>query len=370
MPSPPICRRSPRPRRRAIARLCPRLVAFRHECRAEHPDWWNAPVPAFGDRDAWLAIVGLAPGKHGANRTGRPFTGDYAGELLYATLPSSAWPRANIAPIRTTGCGSRARSSSTRSNACRRRTSPMPREIATCRHYLEAALAALPNVRVVIALGQIAHVAAAPALGLPPSSTKFGHGAENVAPDGRILLSSYHCSRYNQNTGRLTPRCSKACSSAGAGMEGAELMARRAGEPASSTSRRRRRVERHDYDRLRCCRTACSPLRSPCWRWMLRLPDDWDGSMHGAVERDGPAVARLSVRLRTGRDLLVHASAAVCAAGAGRPRHHLAQPALLGLIGLTPFVAKMVAEAGPQRALPFYLVALASVFASLTLIRL
>ena len=183
--------------------LCPRLLAFRQECRAEHPDWWNAPVPAFGDPKAWLAIVGLAPGKHGANRTGRPFTGDYAGDLLYATLLKFGLAegeyRADPADsLRLTGA--------IILNAVKclpPANKPEPSEIKTCRNYFEAALAALPTVRVLVALGQIAHVAAARALGLPPSSTKFGHGAENVAPDGRILLSSYHCSRYNQNTRKL-----------------------------------------------------------------------------------------------------------------------------------------------------------------------
>ncbi len=183
--------------------LCPRLVAFRHECRAEYPEWWNAPVPAFGDPDAWVAIVGLAPGKHGANRTGRPFTGDFAGELLYATLlkfglaqgeygadPTDALRLTGAVILNAVKCLPPA-------------NKPLPQEIATCRNYLEASLVALPKVCVLIALGQIAHVAAARALGLPSSSTKFGHGAEAAAPDGRILLSSYHCSRYNQNTRRL-----------------------------------------------------------------------------------------------------------------------------------------------------------------------
>jgi uracil-DNA glycosylase family 4 len=183
--------------------LCPRLVRFREECRDEHPGWWNAPVPAFGDRDAWLGIVGLAPGKHGANRTGRPFTGDYAGELLYATLlkfgladgqyradPHDGLQLTGSIILNAVKCLPPA-------------NKPEPREIATCRHYLEEGLATLANLQVIVALGQIAHVAAARALGLPPSSTKFGHGAENVAPDGRVLLSSYHCSRYNQNTNRL-----------------------------------------------------------------------------------------------------------------------------------------------------------------------
>ena len=183
--------------------LCPRLVAFREECRAAFPNWWNAPVPAFGDRNAWLAIVGLAPGKHGANRTGRPFTGDFAGDLLYATLLKYGLAEGEYGAdpgdgLRLTGA--------IILNAVKclpPANKPEPREIATCRNYFEAALAALPNVRIVVALGQIAHVAAARALGLPPSSTKFGHGVENIAPGGRILLSSYHCSRYNQNTGRL-----------------------------------------------------------------------------------------------------------------------------------------------------------------------
>jgi uracil-DNA glycosylase family 4 len=183
--------------------LCPRLVAFRHACRAEHPDWWNAPVPAFGDPKAWLAIVGLAPGKHGANRTGRPFTGDFAGELLYATLLKFGLAegeyRADPADgLRLTGA--------IILNAVKclpPANKPLPEEISTCVHFLDASLIALPKVRVVVALGQIAHVAAARALGLPTSATKFGHGAEHAAPDGRVLLSSYHCSRYNQNTRRL-----------------------------------------------------------------------------------------------------------------------------------------------------------------------
>jgi uracil-DNA glycosylase family 4 len=183
--------------------LCPRLVRFREECRDEHPTWWNAPVPAFGDRNAWLAVVGLAPGKHGANRTGRPFTGDYAGELLYETLlkfglaageyradPADGLRLDGVVILNAVKCLPPA-------------NKPEPREIATCRNYFEAALGTLPTVRVLLALGQIAHVAAARALGLPPTTTKFGHGAEARTTDGRVLLSSYHCSRYNQNTGRL-----------------------------------------------------------------------------------------------------------------------------------------------------------------------
>ena len=183
--------------------LCPRLVAFRQQCRAEFPEWWNAPVPAFGDRDAWLAIVGLAPGKHGANRTGRPFTGDFAGELLYATLLKFGLAEGEYGAEPSDGLRLTGAIILNAVKCLPPANKPEPREIATCRNYFEAALAALPNVRVVLALGQIAHVAAARGLGLPPASTRFGHGAENIAPGGRILLSSYHCSRYNQNTGRL-----------------------------------------------------------------------------------------------------------------------------------------------------------------------
>jgi uracil-DNA glycosylase family 4 len=183
--------------------LCPRLVRFREELRDEQPGWWNAPVPAFGDPDAWLAIVGLAPGKHGANRTGRPFTGDYAGELLYGTLLKFGLAEGEYRADPADGLRLNGAIILNAVKCLPPANKPEPREIATCRNYFEAALAALPKVQVLVALGQIAHVAAARALGLPPASTKFGHGAENRAADGRILLSSYHCSRYNQNTGRL-----------------------------------------------------------------------------------------------------------------------------------------------------------------------
>ena len=183
--------------------LCPRLVRFRHECRAEFPDWWNAPVPAFGDPKAWLAIVGLAPGKHGANRTGRPFTGDFAGDLLYATLLKFGLAEGEYRADPADGLRLKGAIILNAVKCLPPANKPLPEETRTCRNYFEAALVALPTVRVLVALGQIAPVAAARALGLPPTSTKFGHGAENAAPDGRILLSSYHCSRYNQNTRKL-----------------------------------------------------------------------------------------------------------------------------------------------------------------------
>lgn len=183
--------------------LCPRLVRFRHALRAEQQDWWNAPVPAFGDPQAWLAIVGLAPGRRGANRTGRPFTGDFSGEIFYSTLLRFGLAEGEYRDdagdgLRLTGA--------IVLNAVKcvpPGNKPTPEEIATCGHYLEAALAALTKVKVVLALGQIAHGAAARLLGLAPAAARFAHGAEAKA-DGRILLSSYHPSRQNTNTGRLT----------------------------------------------------------------------------------------------------------------------------------------------------------------------
>lgn len=184
--------------------LCPRLVAFRAELRVEHPAWWNAPVPVWGDPDAWLAVVGLAPGKHGANRTGRPFTGDFAGELLFRTLLAHdlATGEYRAEPDDTlllTG--------SVIVNAVRclpPANKPTPAEIRTCRPFLEAPLAALADVRVVVALGRIAHDAAVRAFGGRLSAMPFGHGAEHDVGGGRTLIDSYHCSRYNQNTGVLT----------------------------------------------------------------------------------------------------------------------------------------------------------------------
>ena len=184
--------------------LCPRLVAFREALRVEHPDWWNAPVPNFGDPDAWLAIVGLAPGKHGANRTGRPFTGDHAGVLLYDTLlkfglaegvyeerPDDSLRLKGVAIVNSVKC-------------LPPENKPTPQEIATCRSFLTLSLGALPKVRVLVALGQIGHGSMVRTAGGKLSAYKFGHLAEHRLPDGRTLIDSYHCSRYNQNTGRLT----------------------------------------------------------------------------------------------------------------------------------------------------------------------
>jgi uracil-DNA glycosylase family 4 len=185
--------------------LCPRLAGFRHAIAAEHPDWWNGPVNAFGDHDAWLAIIGLAPGKHGAHRTGRPFTGDGAGPLLFETLTKfglaegtyEARPDDGLRLAGTMICNS--------VKCLPPENKPTPQEVHTCRPFLAGQIAALPNARVFMALGAIAHQSAVKILGGRLPKARFGHLAEHRMPDGRILIDSYHCSRYNQNTGRLTP---------------------------------------------------------------------------------------------------------------------------------------------------------------------
>jgi uracil-DNA glycosylase family 4 len=184
---------------------CPRLVALRRECQAEHPDWWNAPVYAFGDPDAWLALAGLAPGKHGANRTGRPFTGDYAGDLLFATLAEFGLSRGHYDSRVDDGLTLDGAIIVNSVKCLPPQNKPTPVEIVTCRPFFEAQLAALPKVRVIVALGRIAHDAALRAAGERLAAHPFAHGAVHRLSDGRRLIDSYHCSRYNTNTGRLTP---------------------------------------------------------------------------------------------------------------------------------------------------------------------
>jgi uracil-DNA glycosylase len=184
--------------------LCPRLVAFRKENQTAHPEWFNGAVPSFGPETARLLIVGLAPGLKGANRTGRPFLGDYAGELLYRTLLKYGLARgrhdlAAPADLELSGCMI--------SNAVRcvpPQNKPKPEEIATCRKFLAARIAALPNLAALLALGRIAHDAILDALRLKKRDFPFAHGARHALPGGLILFDSYHCSRQNTNTGRLT----------------------------------------------------------------------------------------------------------------------------------------------------------------------
>ncbi len=184
--------------------LCPRLAAFRQQQREEHPVWFNAPVPSFGDPSAWLAVVGLAPGLTGANRTGRPFTGDGAGGLLYEIL--DRFGLAEGAYDRRAGDGMRL-DGAIILNAVRcvpPRNRPVAAEIHACRPFLKTELDSLRNLTTIIALGTIAHASLLRAYGEVPGHHKFGHGAEHRIPGGPLLIDSYHCSRYNRNTGRLT----------------------------------------------------------------------------------------------------------------------------------------------------------------------
>ena len=183
--------------------LCPRLVQFRQECRAEHPDWWNAPVPAFGDSAAWLAIVGLAPGKHGANRTGRPFTGDFAGELLYATLAKFGLAQGLYGAAPDDGLLLEGAIIVNAVKCLPPQNKTLPVEETNCRPFLTEALRSLPNLTTLIALGKVAHDSLCRTFGLPLSRAKFAHGAKHELPGGLRLFDSYHCSRYNQNTNRL-----------------------------------------------------------------------------------------------------------------------------------------------------------------------
>jgi uracil-DNA glycosylase family 4 len=183
--------------------LCPRLVQLREECRAEHPGWWNAPVPAFGDPQAWLAIIGLAPGKHGANRTGRPFTGDYAGELLYATLAKFGLSDGSFAADRDDGLMLKGAIILNAVKCLPPQNKTLPIEEATCRPFLLEAIASLPRLTTFIALGKVAHDSLCRSFDVPLASAKFAHGAVHQLPGGQALFDSYHCSRYNQNTRRL-----------------------------------------------------------------------------------------------------------------------------------------------------------------------
>lgn len=182
---------------------CPRLVAFREECRDEHPDWWNAPVPAFGDPQAWLAIIGLAPGKHGANRTGRPFTGDFAGDLLYATLLKFGLAEGDYRADPADGLELKGAIILNAVKCLPPQNKTLPAEEAQCRPFLMAGIESLPDLTTFIALGKVAHDSLCRSFGVPLSKAKFAHGAEHPLPGGRRLIDSYHCSRYNQNTRRL-----------------------------------------------------------------------------------------------------------------------------------------------------------------------
>ena len=185
--------------------LCPRLVAFRAQNRARELSWHNAPVPAFGPLAARLLIVGLAPGLRGANRTGRPFTGDHAGQLLYATLLKYGF----AAGLHAEHAGDGLLLLDCRvTNAVRcvpPENKPTGQEILACRPFLQQELAAMPGLAAVLVLGRIAHDQLLVTLGLPRRQYPFRHGERHALPGGAWLYDSYHCSRYNTQTGRLTP---------------------------------------------------------------------------------------------------------------------------------------------------------------------
>jgi uracil-DNA glycosylase len=186
--------------------LCPRLRDFRDANRAKFPDFHNAPVPSFGDADARLLVVGLAPGLKGANRTGRPFTGDYAGDLLYATLPRHGLAKGTYAAHADDGF---ALSGCRITNAVRcvpPQNKPTPEEARTCRAFLEREIASLPKLKAILALGRIAHDQVLSTLGFRRSAFPFSHSALHELPNGLLLADSYHCSRYNTNTGVLTEK--------------------------------------------------------------------------------------------------------------------------------------------------------------------
>jgi uracil-DNA glycosylase family 4 len=184
--------------------LCPRLASYRADNAKQQLDWHNAPVPSFGALDARLLVVGLAPGRMGANRTGRPFTGDYAGKLLNGTQSRYGFARGTYGERADDGlvlvdCRI--------TNAVRCAppgNRPLPPEIKACGQYLAAEIAAMPKLQGILALGQIAHNAVLDTFGLKRSKFAFAHGAMHDLGDGRVLADSYHCSRLNTNTGRLT----------------------------------------------------------------------------------------------------------------------------------------------------------------------
>jgi uracil-DNA glycosylase family 4 len=202
--------------------LCPRLVAFREEQRRQHPDWFNAPVLRWGDPAAWLAIVGLAPGMHGANRTGRPFTGDFAGILLFETLhrfglatgdylarPDDSMTLTGAAIVNAVRC-------------LPPQNKPTPEEAHRCRPFLVGALEALPRLSTLVALGRIAHDTVLRAFGVRLAAAPFAHGAEHRLPNGLTLLDSYHCSRYNQNTRLLSPEMFQAVFARATALQGVD----------------------------------------------------------------------------------------------------------------------------------------------------
>ena len=185
--------------------LCPRLVEFRLKNRKLYPDFHNAPVISFGPLDARLLLVGLAPGLKGANRTARPFTGDYAGDLLYSTLFTFEFATGGYSAAPDDGLQMRDCRITNAVRCVPPENKPVGAEIAACRPFLINEIAAMKNLQIILALGSIAHNSVLRTLGHKQSAFKFCHAAEHDLSNGPLLVDSYHCSRYNTNTGRLTP---------------------------------------------------------------------------------------------------------------------------------------------------------------------
>lgn len=183
--------------------LCPRLKAFRDANAEAHSDWHNGPVNAFGDLGAALLIVGLAPGLKGANLTGRPFTGDYAGDLLYATLLEHGFAEGTYAKHKNDSLTLKDCRITNAVRCVPPENKPVGLETATCNAFLKDEINAMPNLKAILSLGTLSHGAVLTALGLRKSAYKFGHEACHQTESGMVLFNSYHCSRYNTNTGRL-----------------------------------------------------------------------------------------------------------------------------------------------------------------------
>ncbi len=184
--------------------LCPRLAAFRGASRDEHPGWFNGPVPSWGEVEAPLLVVGMAPGLRGANRTGRPFTGDHAGVLLYETLLRFGLATGRYGAEADDGMVLRGCRVTNAVRCVPPANLPQPGEVRTCNQFLQAELRSMPNLRVVLALGVLAHAAVLRACGIAVTRIRFRHGEIAELPDGLLLADSYHVSRYNTSTGLLT----------------------------------------------------------------------------------------------------------------------------------------------------------------------
>ena len=190
-------------------KLCPRLAEFIAQYKLSDPDWWNGPVPSFGDADGRVIIVGLAPGLRGANRTGRPFTGDYAGDLLYQTLLDCGFARGTYGASLDDGLVLVDCLIQMRSVAYHRKTNHLLPEIKTCQQFLKQRISLCSNTKIIVALGRVAHSSVIAAMGGKQSQFKFAHGARHEIGD-LLLFDSFHCSRYNTNTRRLTPEMFRA----------------------------------------------------------------------------------------------------------------------------------------------------------------